>query len=78
MKRNVQNTPRSVSMLSPESILQLLVSVTAILFGLFGVFLAGYEVARSRVGERWIAYAVLAFFLGTAVVVSSIASLLAY
>jgi len=65
-------------MLSSEMLLQLLVSVTAILFGLFGVFMAGYEFARTRVGQRWKAYAILSASTGIAIILGASASLLAF
>ena len=65
-------------MLSAESIFQSLVSVTAILFGLFAVFLSGYESARSTLGKRWIAYAILSGFIGASITVGALATMLAY
>lgn len=65
-------------LLSAEGLLQVLVSVTAILFGLFGVFLTGYEAVCSHIGKRWVAYLVLSLFMGPSVFVGSIASLFAF
>jgi hypothetical protein len=65
-------------LLTAEVIFQSLVSVTAILFGLFAVFLSGFESARRSLGKHWIAYAVLSVFIGASIVVGALATLLAY
>ena len=55
-----------------------MVSVTAIMLGLFAVFLSGFESARSGLGKRWIAYAILSGFIGASIIVGAVATLLAY
>lgn len=57
---------------------QSLLSITAILFGLFAVFLSGYESARAQWGKRRFPYLILSLFMGATIIIGGISTLLAY
>ena len=64
--------------LTAETIFQSLISVTAILFGLFAVFLAGFESARASLGKRWVPYLTLSIFTALSITMGAIGTLFAY
>jgi len=64
--------------LTAETIFQSLISVTAILFGLFAVFLAGFESARANLGKRWVPYLTLSIFTALSITIGAIGTMLAY
>lgn len=59
-------------------ILGSLLTITSILFGLFGVMLVQYEQNRSSIGKKWKAYRLLVIFLSVFIILGFIASLLAF